>query len=124
MSKFVPRLAFILAMVALTAFLVGDAMAFESKCAKDTDTQLKYCSSTAVNYTVQEGDTLYGIARRYRVSLRELMKVNNLTGSLIRPSDVLKVPEPSEAKIAPFQGKVSREGADASGQNYSRGSPG
>ena len=110
MSKFVPRLAFILAAAALTAFLAGGAVAFESKCAQDSDTQLEFCSgSTAVSYTVREGDTLYEIAQEHRVSLRELMQVNNLTESLIRPGDVLELPEPVEVEIALSRGKVSRE---------------
>jgi N-acetylmuramoyl-L-alanine amidase len=110
MSKFVPRLAFILAATALTAFLAGGAVAFESKCAQDSDTQLEFCSgSTAVSYTVREGDTLYEIAQEHRVSLRELMQVNNLTESLIRPGDVLELPEPVEVEIALSRGKVSRE---------------
>ena len=38
MSKFVPRFAFILAAAALTC--LASAVAFESKCAQDSDTQL------------------------------------------------------------------------------------
>ena len=37
------------------------------------------------------------------------MQVNNLTESLIRPGDVLELPEPVEVEIALSRGKVSRE---------------
>jgi N-acetylmuramoyl-L-alanine amidase len=111
MSKLVPRLAFILVTIALVAaFLAGGVMASESGRVQDSNTQLEFCSgSTAVSYTVREGDTLYGIAREHRVSLRELMRANNLSGSLIRPGDVLELPEQSEAEIVLSRGTVSRE---------------
>ncbi len=43
-------------------------------------------------YTVKKGDTLYDIAGEYRIELSELMKANNLTGSLILPGDTLILP--------------------------------
>ena len=33
---------------------------------------------TAVRYTVKSGDTLYGIARRYKVDLEKLQRINNI----------------------------------------------
>ncbi len=111
MSKFVPRLAFILATIVMTAFLAGGAiMASESECVQESATQLEVCSgSTAVSYKVREGDTLYEIAQEHRVSLRELMKANNLGGSLIRPGDVLALPKLTEAEVNLSRGKISRE---------------
>jgi len=43
-------------------------------------------------YVVRSGDTLYDIARRYGVSLDELKRRNGLSGSLIKPGDVLLMP--------------------------------
>lgn len=43
-------------------------------------------------YTVRSGDTLSGIAARYRVSVRELQRANGLTGSRIYPGNTLRVP--------------------------------
>jgi LysM repeat protein len=43
---------------------------------------------------VQSGETASEIARRYRVSLTALLNYNGLTmGSLIRPGDILKIPQ-------------------------------
>jgi LysM repeat protein len=42
---------------------------------------------------VRRGDTLYDIARRYGVSLDELKRRNGLSGSLIKPGDVLLMPQ-------------------------------
>jgi membrane-bound lytic murein transglycosylase D len=44
-------------------------------------------------YVVRRGDTLYDIARRYGVSLDELKRRNGLSGSLIKPGDVLLMPQ-------------------------------
>ncbi len=45
-------------------------------------------------YTVQEGDTLSGIAATYGVSTRDLMAVNGLTESdFIHAGDVLSIPQ-------------------------------
>jgi len=43
-------------------------------------------------YTVQKGDTLSAIARRYRVSVSRLREVNNIQGSTIRVGRDLRIP--------------------------------
>lgn len=44
-------------------------------------------------YTVQPGDSLYGIARKHKVTFSELQQVNGITNPLkVRPGVVLKVP--------------------------------
>ena len=43
---------------------------------------------------VERGDTLWGLARKHRVRLSELMAVNDLTSDLIRPGQELILPEP------------------------------
>lgn len=47
----------------------------------------------AVSYTVKSGDSLYSIAKKYPgVSADDLKRANNLSGSSIRPGQVLKIP--------------------------------
>jgi murein DD-endopeptidase MepM/ murein hydrolase activator NlpD len=46
-------------------------------------------------YTVKRGDTLYSIAQRHRVTVRDLARWNRLAGNLIRPGEVLHVQPPS-----------------------------
>ncbi len=46
-----------------------------------------------VNYTVQNGDVIGGIATKFGVSVNTILWANNLTArSYIRPGDVLKIP--------------------------------
>ena len=42
-------------------------------------------------YIVQSGDTLYKIAKRYGMTVSQLMAINNLEGSSLRIGQVLKV---------------------------------
>ena len=51
-------------------------------------------SSGSHTVIVERGDTLWDLARRYRVRLADLMTVNNLTSDLIRPGQELILPEP------------------------------
>lgn len=44
------------------------------------------------NYRVRRGDTLSGIANRYKTSVRDLRQLNNLKGSTLRVGQNLKVP--------------------------------
>ena len=54
-------------------------------------------------YTVQPGDTVIDIARRFRRSWTGIMKLNNLSpDELIRPDDVLKLP-PAAVKAVPVK---------------------
>lgn len=43
-------------------------------------------------YTVREGDTLWGISKRYGVEVSELRKLNTNAGRMIRPGDELVIP--------------------------------
>lgn len=42
-------------------------------------------------YTVQQGDTLYGIARKMNISVEKLLELNNLTESNIHIGQVLRI---------------------------------
>lgn len=43
-------------------------------------------------YTVQRGDTLYGISKQFGVSVSEIKRLNNLTSDSITVGDVLQIP--------------------------------
>jgi len=48
-------------------------------------------ATVRATYKIKRGDSLTGIARLHQMSLRELRRLNNLTGSVIHPGDVLRV---------------------------------
>jgi murein DD-endopeptidase MepM/ murein hydrolase activator NlpD len=49
--------------------------------------------ATVESYTVKDGDTLYGIAQRYGLSLSTLLWANNLTvNSVLRPGQTMSIP--------------------------------
>ncbi|MEH7395728.1 LysM peptidoglycan-binding domain-containing protein, partial [Priestia megaterium] len=62
-------------------------------------------ASAATNtYTVKSGDSLYKIAKTYKVSVSQLKQWNNLKSDSIHPKQVLKVSQAKSstpAKAAP-----------------------
>ena len=48
---------------------------------------------TVSRYTVRKGDSLYAIAQRNRSSVAAIQRANNISGSLIRPGQVLVIPK-------------------------------
>ena len=73
--------------------------------------------STSGTYTVQAGDTLYGIARRSGMSLNTLLSLNGLSqSSVIRPGQKLKLSGASNATVAsPVSYKSTASSASTSG---------
>ena len=45
-----------------------------------------------MTYVVKKGDTLYGISNQFGVSVTELARLNNISGSTIQVGQVLKIP--------------------------------
>ncbi|MBB5172521.1 LysM peptidoglycan-binding domain-containing protein [Texcoconibacillus texcoconensis] len=58
-------------------------------------------------YTVQSGDNLYAIARRFEITVDELRRLNNLSGDVIRVGQTLKLSGEGEEK--PDQATPSEE---------------
>jgi LysM repeat protein len=52
--------------------------------------------SGATQYTVVAGDTLFGIAKRYHVTVNDIMVSNGLTTHTIYPGQVLIIPPPTK----------------------------
>ena len=51
-------------------------------------------------HVVEEGQTIYAIARLYSVSPNELMKLNPKAGDNIRPGDKIRIPDEAKAQVA------------------------
>ena len=49
-------------------------------------------SSAGSTYTVQKGDSLYSIARKYNTTVNELKSLNNLPSNLLSIGQTLKIP--------------------------------
>lgn len=45
-----------------------------------------------INYVVQKGDTLYGIAKKFGVNVSDLMKSNSLSSNNLKTGQVLVIP--------------------------------
>lgn len=45
------------------------------------------------NYVVQKGDSLYKIAKKYNITVDELINANNLNNSLIYPDQIIVIPK-------------------------------
>lgn len=111
MSKFVPGLAAKrrkLVMFILATMLIMHTALRDGECLQSTDALSTEHADHALIRTVEKGDTLYDIAGEYQVSLRELMKVNNLTSSLIIPGQILVLPGKTQASSL-SRGDISRE---------------
>lgn len=51
-----------------------------------------YQNDSVISYTVNKGETLYSISKRFMVSMDKLMEVNNLTSVSIKKGQVLSIP--------------------------------
>lgn len=45
-----------------------------------------------IEYSVQPGDTLYSIAKRYEVNINDLMSYNNLSNTILRIGQIIRIP--------------------------------
>ncbi len=63
--------------------------------------------STAAEHTVKPGETLYAIAKRYQVSVMDLLTWNKITDpSAIKPGHVLAVLAPVPSEVTPGEDRV------------------
>ena len=60
-------------------------------------------------YTVQSGDTLYGISKQFGVSVDELKRINNLTSNTLSVGQVLVIPTSSSEIPTPPDHNVGYE---------------
>ena len=75
--------------------------------------------STSGTYTVQAGDTLYGIARRSGISLNTLLSLNGLSqSSVIHPGQTLKLSGASNATVASSASYKSTESSASTSGTY------
>jgi len=82
-------------------------------------------ASGSVVYRVVKGDTLYGIAREFSVTIASIQELNGLSASyVLRVGDVLKIPASgtapaitATAQSAPQQGTTAPKGTEQSAVN-------
>ena len=58
---------------------------------EETNYKVEFTDSI-IEYTVQKGETLYSISRRFMVPVNRLVEVNDIKGNKIKPGDVISIP--------------------------------
>lgn len=67
-----------------------------------------------VEFTVKKGDFLAKIAKRFNVSVDEIMKANNLKNSNLRIGQVLKIPQTTNQNTTTVKTKVNNVASEIS----------
>lgn len=71
----------------------GQALAIPDGNPEEANGAIDPANSQAGAYVVRAGDTLWGIAQRFGISLNQLIEINGLHGDLIRPGLRLILPQ-------------------------------
>ncbi|WP_428223949.1 LysM peptidoglycan-binding domain-containing protein [Flavobacterium sp.] len=67
--------------------------------------------TASAHHTVQPGETLYAIAKKYRVYVSDLKKWNHLeVGAVVNPGDVIKLAEPKPEMLVVSEDYVVKKG--------------
>ena len=87
--------------------------------AKIDEAVLGKAAEVPAEYTVKKGDSLWAIARNYKLKVEDIQKWNDMSDNSLKPGMVLKLKEPAEApsetKAAETEAKENAENAEASG---------
>ncbi|NPA46940.1 MAG: LysM peptidoglycan-binding domain-containing protein [Chlorobi bacterium] len=75
----------------------------KSQTAGQTNTQTPAQTLTGTLHTVQPGETLYSIARKYGVSVQDIIRANRLADQHISPGQELLIPEKTQTQTQPAQ---------------------
>lgn len=110
MKKLVQRNVLKLAALTVLSLITLCVFTPVGECSQRSEkTSVDQSDSTMGKHTVQNGDTLYGIASKYRITLDELIKANQLNGALILPGETLFLPAEAAADERRSRGKISRD---------------
>ncbi|MBM7855601.1 N-acetylmuramoyl-L-alanine amidase [Desulfohalotomaculum tongense] len=102
-------------MMTVTAVLTGAAMAGEGSDTIATQVAQGEPSNPDMSYIVQEGDTLYGISRKFNLTVASLMRYNGLDNTTILVGQKLYLPlenPPAVAVISRSKVNISLEEVD------------
>ncbi|MDR1302299.1 MAG: LysM peptidoglycan-binding domain-containing protein [Treponema sp.] len=91
-------------------------------------TMPKTNTQESIEYRVAKGDTLYGIARRYTITLQSLQVANNLSNTyILKEGDVLRIPLADRGMDKPIASSgtatVTQRGTASSNTALSTGPP-
>ena len=62
------------------------------KTKKSTTKTNTTAKNSKKQYTIKKGDTLLGISQKFKVSLKDLKKINNITTSSIKIGEKIAIP--------------------------------
>lgn len=71
-----------------------------------------------IKYIVQKGDSLYEIAKKYNVSVSDIVSLNNLASSMIYPNQILFIPSLTSNTKTTLKTLLQNNGYNTS--NYSK----
>lgn len=75
----------------LDVLSVGQQLLIKSASKPIIETQSSKSTNNYDSYKVKADDTLYGIARKYNISIKELMEINNKDDFNIKEGEVIKI---------------------------------
>ena len=71
------------------------------QCVVSLDVDELITNDSIIEYTVQSGETLYSISKRFMVPMEVLLTRNNLSTTALKPNQIITIPLKREMKIKP-----------------------